>query len=115
MDLADVLEPRKKTRCIGVDPQNFGGLVGDRDLDEPVELLVEAALHQFEQVLPSDVGPAAAAQLLDLVELIERLLEFRLDRCNPFELSGFGRAFVGTDKSKFLLGELFQGGKIGIR
>ena len=114
MDLADALKPREKTRCIGVDAQNFGSLIRDGHFDEPVELLIEAALHQFEQVLPSDVGPAAAPELLDLAQLIERLLEFALDRCNPFELSGLGRAFVGTDKSKFLFRELFQGSKVGL-
>ena len=104
VDLADAFKPQEKTRCIEVDAQNFGSLIRDGHFDEPVELLIEAALHQFEQVLPSDVGPAAAPELLDLAQLIERLLELALDRCNPIELSGLGRAFSSetTRVSSFL-------------
>ena len=76
MDLADALEPAQELRRVGVDPDHFGGLVGDADLDQLVQLLVDAAFEQIDQPLPGDVGTAATAQLLDLVELVQRVLEF---------------------------------------
>ena len=75
MDLADPLELAQQPRGVGVDPHHLGGLVGDRDLDELVQLLVDAALEQGDQRRPGDVGTAAAAQLLDLAELVERVLD----------------------------------------
>ena len=48
MDLADLLEPAQKLRRIGIDPDDLSGLVGDGDLDELVQLLVDAALQQCE-------------------------------------------------------------------
>ena len=80
---------RAKSRCrVGIDPDHFGGLVGDADLDQLVQLLVDAALQQIDQPLPGDVGAAAAPQLLDLVELVESVLELRSDLLEALQLGG---------------------------
>ncbi len=76
MDLTDPLEPAQQPRRVGVDPIDLGGLVGDRDLDQLVELLVDAALEKREQRRPGRVRPPPAAQLLDILELVERMLVF---------------------------------------
>ena len=70
MDLADAFEPAQELRRVGVDPNHFGGLVGDAHLDQFVQLLIDATFEQIDQPLPGDVGTAATAQLLDLVELV---------------------------------------------
>ncbi len=75
MDLADALEPAQELCRVGVDPDHLGGLVGDADLDQLVQLLIDAAFEQVDQPLPGDVGTAAAPQLLDLVELVQSVLE----------------------------------------
>ena len=79
MDLAHALEPAQELGRVGIDPDDLGGLVGNADLDQLVELLVDAAFEQIGQLLPGDVRAAAAAQLLDLAELVERALEFLPD------------------------------------
>ena len=108
MDLADALEPAQEPGSVGIDPEHFGGLVGDGDLDQLVELLVDAAFEQFDQLLPGDVGPAAAAQLLDLGELIERVLVFVPDGCEPVDLGRFGALLVGPDDGQLFLGEVLE-------
>ena len=61
MDLTDALQPAQELGCVRIDPQHLGSLVGDGDLNEFVEFLVEAALQQSDQVLPGHVRPATAA------------------------------------------------------
>ncbi len=58
--------------------------------------------------MPGDVGTAAAAELLDLAELIERVLKFLTDQSEPLELGRFGLLFFGTDNGELLLAELLQ-------
>ena len=70
VNLANPLEPAQERRGVGIDPDDLGGLVGNGDLDQLVELLVNSALEQVDQLLPGDVGPAAAPELLDLGELV---------------------------------------------
>ena len=43
-------------------------------------------LSSVDQVLPGDVGPAAAPELLDLGELIQSVLELLLDLLETIEL-----------------------------
>ena len=92
---------------------DLGGLVGDGDLDELVQLLVDASFKECNQPLPRDVGTAAAAQLLDLAKLIERVLIFRLDGIEPLELGGFDPAFLGAHHGELGLGQLLELGEIG--
>ena len=114
MNLTDPLKPAQQPRGIGIDPDDLGGLVGDRDLDQLVQLLVDAALEQSEQRRPGDIGAAAAAQLLHLAELIERVLKFALDGVQPVELGGFHPPLLGADHSELGLGEPIQLGEIGL-
>ena len=114
MDLADALEPAQELRGVGIDPDDLGGFVGHADLDQLVELLVDAALEQIGQPLPGNIGTAAAAQLLDLAELIERALEFLPDLRQACELSGFGLTFVLADDGELSLGQGLKRREIGI-
>ena len=114
MNLTDPLKPAQQPRGIGIDPDDLGGLVGDRDLDQLVQLLVDAALEQSEQRRPGDIGAAAAAQLLHLAELIERVLKFALDGVEPVELGSFHPAFLGADHGELGLGEPIELGEIGL-
>ena len=45
MDLADTFEPAQELRRVSIDPDHFGSLVGNGDLDQLVELLVDAAFE----------------------------------------------------------------------
>ena len=114
MDLADALEPAQELGGVGIDPDDLGGLVGHADFDQLVELLVDAALEQIDQPLPGDIGAAAAAQLLDLAELIERALELLPDLRQACELGGFGLAFVVADDGELSLGQGLERREIGI-
>ena len=86
MHLADLLEPAQQSRGIGIDPVHLRGLVGHGNLDQLVQLLIDAAFQQFDQPLPGDVGAAVAAQLLDLAQLVQGVLIFGLDGVEPDEL-----------------------------
>ena len=103
MDLADALEPAQELRRVGIDPDHLGGLVGDADLDQLVELLVDAALEQIDQ--PSarrrrDGRGCATAR------------PRRADRAcagiparicvEPRELGGFGLALLGRRRWRAL-------------
>ncbi len=113
MDLADAFEPAQQPRRVGIDPDHFGGLVGHADLDQLVELLVDAALEQIDQPLPGDVGAPAALQLLDLAELIQRVLELLPDPGQPLKLGRFGLALVGADEGELFLAELLERRQVG--
>src|SRR5262249_43090922 len=52
------------------------------------------------------------AQLLDLSELIERMLELRLDVVEPVELCRFHPALIWAHHGELLLGELVELGKV---
>src|SRR4029453_946972 len=97
MDLAYAREPAKERGRVGVDPDDLGGLVGKADIDQPVQLLVDAAPEQIGQFLPSDVRLAAAATLPHLAELIERALEFLPNFRQPRELGGLGPPLINID------------------
>ena len=112
MDLADLLKPREKVGRVGVDPQHLGALVSDGDLDQLVELLVDAALQQFDQLLPGDIGPAAAAELLDLGQLIQGVLVFVPDGAEAVDLGRLGLALVALDDAELFLGEVLERRKI---
>src|SRR5262245_8395341 len=105
MDLAYALEPAQELGRVGVDPDDLGGLVGEADIDQPVQLLVDPASEEIGQLLPGNVRLAAAAQLFDLAELVERALEFLPDLCQPRKLGGFGPALIGIDDGKLPFGE----------
>ena len=49
MDLADAFELTQEPRRVGVDPVDLGGFVGDPDLDQLVELLVDASLEERDK------------------------------------------------------------------
>ena len=85
---------------VGVDPHDLGGLVGDRDIDELVQLLVDAALEQRDQGRPGDVGPAAAPQLLDLGKLVEGMLNSCLMASSRSSSCGFDAPLVGADHGR---------------
>ncbi len=82
-------------------------------VDQAVKLLVDAASEQIGQFLPGDVRLAAAAQLLDLAELVERALEFLPDFRQPRELRGLGPALIGIDDGKLLFGKGLKRREIG--
>ena len=102
MDLADALEPAQQLGRVGIDPDDLGGLVGDGDLDQLVELLIDAALQQRDQVLPGDVGPATAPELFDLRQLIQSVLKLLLDLLQTIEFSRLGLELVGPDNGELL-------------
>ena len=102
MDLADALEPAQQLGRVGIDPDDLGGLVGDGDLDQLVELLIDAALQQRDQVLPGDVGPATAPELFDLRQLIQSVLKLLLYLLQTIEFSRLGLEFVGPDNGELL-------------
>ena len=114
MDLADAFEPAQELCRVGVDPDHFGGLVGDAHLDQFVQLLIDAAFEQIDQPLPGDVGTAATAQLLDLVELVQRVLEFAADLLQAGKLGGFGFLLLGPDDGELLVAQVLQRGEIGL-
>ena len=114
MDLADALEPAQELCRVGVDPDHFGGLVGDADLDQFVQLLIDAALEQIDQPLPGDVGTAAAPQLLDLVELVQSVLKLAADLLEAGKLGGFGLLLLGPDDGELLVAQVLQRGEIGL-
>ena len=112
VNLANPLESAQERRGVGIDPDDLGGFVGNGDLDQLVELLVDAALEQVDQLLPGDVGPAAAPELLDLGELVERVLELALDLVETLELDQFRLELVRRNDSELFLGEVPQRGKV---
>ena len=75
MDLADALEPAQQPRRVGVDPDHLGGLVGDRDLDQLVELLVDATLQKGDQRCQATSGRPRLCNCSTSLELVERMLE----------------------------------------
>src|SRR5262245_58334686 len=97
MNLADGIEPAQQPCGISVDPYHLGSLVGDGDLDQLVQLLVDAALEQSKQRRPGDVRAPAAAQLLYFAQLIERALKFALDGVEPVEFGSLHPAFLRAD------------------
>ena len=113
MGLADLLEPGEQPCRIGIDSIDLGGLVGNRNLDQLVQLLVDAALEQRDQRRPGDVGPPAAAKLLDLGELVEGVLELGLDGGKPVHLCRLHPPFIGGHESKLRLGQALQLVEIG--
>src|SRR5262245_30257103 len=113
MDLAYALEPTQELGRVGVDPDDLGGLVGETDIDQPVQLLIDAASEQIVEFLPGDVRLAAAAQLLDLAELVERALEFLPDLRQPRELGGLGLPLVRIDDGELLFGKRLKRREIG--
>ncbi len=114
MDLAESLQPVEQHRGVGVDPVDLGGLVGHADFDQLVQVLIDAAFQQFDQPLPGDVRAPAAAQLLDLGELIQGVLILALDGVQPVELGGFLLALLRPDHGELALGQLFKLGEIGV-
>jgi hypothetical protein len=108
MNLTDALEPAQEPRRVGIDSDDLGCLVGEAHLDQLVQLLVDAASEEIGEFLPGDVRLAAAAQLLDLAELIERALVLLLDLREPGKLGGFGLAFVLIDDGELCLDERLE-------
>ena len=102
--MAEALEPTQELRRVRVDPHHFSGLVGDGHLNQLVQLLVDAALEQLDQPSPGNVGTAAAAQLLDLAELVEGVLELLLDLIRRVSSTDFAvRSATSTMASSFLV------------
>jgi hypothetical protein len=48
MDLAHALEPAQEAGGVGIDPDHFGGLVGDTNLDKLVEFLVDTPFEEID-------------------------------------------------------------------
>ena len=90
VDLADALEPAQQLCGVGVDPDHLGGLVGHADLDQLVELLVDAAFEEIDQPLPGDVGAAAAPQLLDFAQADPECAGTPVDLVRRIKFDGFG-------------------------
>ena len=99
-------------RGVGVDAEHLGGLVGDANLNELVKLLIDAAFEEIDQPLPGDIRPAAASQLLDFAELIQRVLVLLLDAIEAIELGGFGLALLRPDHVELALGKLLKFGEV---
>src|SRR6188508_2470323 len=112
VNLADALEPAKELRCVGVDAEHLGGLVGDANLNELVKLLIDAAFEEIDQPLPGDIRSAAASQLLDFAELIQRVLVLLLDAIEAIEFGGFGLALLRPDHLELVRGKLLKLGEV---
>src|SRR3990172_2931470 len=114
MDLAYPLEPAQELGGVGIDPDHFGDLVGDTDLDQLVELLIDTPLEEIDQPLPSDVRTAATAQLLNLSELIQSVLELLSDLGQALKFGRFGLELIRRNDGEFFFTQLLQGREIGI-